>query len=45
MHHLGDELVQRHSVGVGGPVQKVRGDIRRDEFENLDGRRPELIAE
>src|ERR1039458_2326553 len=45
MHPLGDELVQRYSVGVGGPVQKVRGDIRRDEFENLDGRRPELIAE
>src|ERR1022692_3612092 len=43
IHYLCNKLVQRHGAWIGSPVQKVRSDIGRNEFENLSRSRPKLI--
>src|ERR1035438_10049039 len=44
LHRLRNEPIEGHRARVGGPVQQVRGDIRRDEFEDLYRSPLELVA-
>jgi hypothetical protein len=44
-HYFVNELVEGHRAGIAGAAHEIGCYVRRDEFQNLDIRCPELVTE